>query len=560
MTSINNTDSSGYFRHNVGAPDSAAEFEIQIVDANKRTLIKKAISGAVSSTGEEMNPLHVQYEVNGNAGDYQSLGHTIGSRTNVGFNSQMHGTIHGLSSLVDVGNVNGSGSEIAGIFGFVNCFSTGYANANTSIQGMDYTVQGPVGDEMNRPQLLTGHSLCINNFAPAGTINDVKRGAFGFKMASVPGQGAKEGWAGLTTYALHAGFSVSGWSGPYDTAKNGTDASATPSFLKAFHAGGTGGGVMLSNWRSKIVEGFYAEDYTKNAFHATNPHPAFNGAAFLADQGAGYFSYGISAPDAPLHIGVDGTANAIVQSATQNASVKLRRSQGSIAVPSDVTAGGQIGAIEASAYKNGQWCDAGKSVFDIESVGATYVNGVWRISTFVNGAEVTHMRASGLGVLVNLPGQLNGSNAKFQIGNINGGASGIAVGNVVGDVPTNCITFVNKNGTVGSIQTSGAATQYYSTSDYRLKSDVTPIVGALARNSLLRPVAFKWSNGEADEGFIAHELQEVFPSAVVGEKDGVSENGEPLYQQANYQKVIAHLVACVEELRIEIETLKAKNG
>jgi hypothetical protein len=252
---------------------------------------------------------------------------------------------------------------------------------------------------------------------------------------------------------------------------------------------------------------------------------------------------------------VNGVARSRIQSAKQNASLILQRSEGATHAPTDVS-GGQIGAIEAEAYRGGAWRNAGKAVFDVESVGPDFVNGQYRIATRVNGAEVTHMRVSGRGVLINTAGQIKGSNAKLQVANSDGGAPGLAIGNEAGDGATNCAIFINKHGTVGSIQTNGASTQYYSTSDYRLKSSVTPLVGALVRNALLRPVSFTWVNGETDEGFIAHELAQAFPNAVQGDKDAISDEGAPMFQQANYLKLIAHLVACVEELKNEIADLK----
>lgn len=98
-------------------------------------------------------------------------------------------------------------------------------------------------------------------------------------------------------------------------------------------------------------------------------------------------------------------------------------------------------------------------------------------------------------------------------------------------------TFANPNGTVGTINTDGSATVYNTSSDYRLKDDVTPLVtfsidaedfaylsGPLRLIMLIDPVSYVWRvdpNGPRSHGFIAHELQKVFPHAVSGEKDAV---------------------------------------
>jgi hypothetical protein len=62
---------------------------------------------------------------------------------------------------------------------------------------------------------------------------------------------------------------------------------------------------------------------------------------------------------------------------------------------------------------------------------------------------------------------------------------------------------------VGAISTTGTATTYATSSDYRLKTDAQPMVGASARVLALKPVNFEWiSSGERVDGFLAHEAQE----------------------------------------------------
>ena len=78
------------------------------------------------------------------------------------------------------------------------------------------------------------------------------------------------------------------------------------------------------------------------------------------------------------------------------------------------------------------------------------------------------------------------------------------------------------NGIVGSISTTITTTTYSTSSDYRLKEDIAPMSGALAKVTALKPVTYKWKvDGSAGEGFIAHELAEVVPQCVIGEKDAM---------------------------------------
>ena len=69
---------------------------------------------------------------------------------------------------------------------------------------------------------------------------------------------------------------------------------------------------------------------------------------------------------------------------------------------------------------------------------------------------------------------------------------------------------------------AGSGTAYNTSSDYRLKENVTPMSGATARVKLLKPCNFDWiSTGENVDGFLAHEAQEVVPEAVSGTKDAM---------------------------------------
>ena len=78
---------------------------------------------------------------------------------------------------------------------------------------------------------------------------------------------------------------------------------------------------------------------------------------------------------------------------------------------------------------------------------------------------------------------------------------------------------------IGSITQNGTtAVAYNTSSDYRLKENISPMTGALATVSQLKPVTYSWkSDGSDGQGFIAHELQAVVPDCVTGEKDATSE-------------------------------------
>ena len=113
----------------------------------------------------------------------------------------------------------------------------------------------------------------------------------------------------------------------------------------------------------------------------------------------------------------------------------------------------------------------------------------------------------------------------------------------------------------GEINGSTATSVIYgTTSDYRQKKNIKPLENGLERLSKLKPVKFDWKeNDSSAEGFIAHEVQEIFPDAIYGVKDGEKPQG------MDYGRITPLLVKAIQEqqeiiqeLKAEIETLKNK--
>jgi hypothetical protein len=120
------------------------------------------------------------------------------------------------------------------------------------------------------------------------------------------------------------------------------------------------------------------------------------------------------------------------------------------------------------------------------------------------------------------------------------------------------IIFTNPSGTAGSITTNALTTTYATTSDYRLKENVAPMVGALDTIARLKPVTYTWKvDGSDGQGFIAHELQSVVPDCVTGEKDAVDAEGNPKYQGIDTSFLVATLTAAIQEQQALITQLQA---
>jgi len=152
-----------------------------------------------------------------------------------------------------------------------------------------------------------------------------------------------------------------------------------------------------------------------------------------------------------------------------------------------------------------------------------------------------------------------------------------------GTTSTKVVYFYNGNGEVGSISTSGSATAYTTSSDYRLKTDAQPMTGASARVQALNPVNFEWiADGTRVDGFLAHEAQEVVPEAVTGAKDAMRDEeyevtpavldddgnvtteavmgtrSVPDYQGIDQSKLVPLLTAALQEALTKIDDLETR--
>ena len=116
------------------------------------------------------------------------------------------------------------------------------------------------------------------------------------------------------------------------------------------------------------------------------------------------------------------------------------------------------------------------------------------------------------------------------------------------------------NGVVGSITTTTSSTAFNTSSDYRLKENITDITDGITRLKLLNPSRFNFI-ADADrtvDGFIAHETATVVPEAVTGEKDAMMDEeyvatpatGEiyTLAQEATYDDDGNELTAATNEV------------
>jgi hypothetical protein len=101
--------------------------------------------------------------------------------------------------------------------------------------------------------------------------------------------------------------------------------------------------------------------------------------------------------------------------------------------------------------------------------------------------------------------------------------------------------------------------QYNTTSDYRAKT----LNGLLqnASDSVASLSVYEGTMNGATQSMpmmVAHEVQEVAPYCVTGEKDATDENGESVYQQLDYNSMVPLLTAALQEALAKIETLEQR--
>jgi len=115
--------------------------------------------------------------------------------------------------------------------------------------------------------------------------------------------------------------------------------------------------------------------------------------------------------------------------------------------------------------------------------------------------------------------------------------------------------------TIGNIDHTASATRYVTSSDYRLKENVSYDFDATSRLKQLKPARFNFIADETDtvvDGFLAHEVSSVVPEAIRGEKDAVDEDGNIDPQGIDQSKLVPLLTKALQEQQATIEALTAR--
>jgi hypothetical protein len=264
---------------------------------------------------------------------------------------------------------------------------------------------------------------------------------------------------------------------------------------------------------------------------------------------------------------ISDTANSIINSArgdnTAPGLFQFRKSRGTSSSPAIVVAGDALGQIVYFGYDGSD--NSLSATFSVTSEGTIGTDSVPARFTFstraTGGGFAERMRIdSGGDVLIGLTSPLDVTTGS------NDGCNLRPVGQILlsrnGGVPLllrrrasngQIAQFRRDTDLVGDISVTTTATAFNTSSDYRLKQNVEPLIGGLAKLKSLAPKTFEFKV-EPDikvDGFIAHEVQAVVPQAVTGEKDGEEMQG------LDMSKLVPVLVAAVQELSAKVEALEA---
>jgi hypothetical protein len=256
---------------------------------------------------------------------------------------------------------------------------------------------------------------------------------------------------------------------------------------------------------------------------------------------------GTTSPVCKLNVSSSAATDALIRLTNNNGGVYAS----SINIDSANLTGSRYNSIYSSNTNTYQWA--------INGGGA---DGTMAFCTGSSNTERMRINSSGfVGI--------NNTNPSFLLTASNTGTSPRIAVEQTADVSADMITFRRNGSERGKINITDSATQYQTSSDYRLKENITALTNGLETVAKLKPSSFTWvqeRGGQQDTGFIAHELAEVCPNAVTGEKDAVEiiddvdadgkiigKKEVPIYQGIDTSFLVATLTAAIQELKVIVD-------
>jgi hypothetical protein len=203
--------------------------------------------------------------------------------------------------------------------------------------------------------------------------------------------------------------------------------------------------------------------------------------------------------------------------------------------------------------------DAVTAVITLPSATATLAT--LGANTFVGNQAITGTLSASGNFLVGTTSVI--SSSKTSVAFTGSTLNGAAFNDTDGANGTGFIFFETSGTIIGNIGRVGStsAVAYTTTSDRRLKSEITPIKNSGIFIDSLLPRNFIWTESKTkDQGFIADEFQKIIPLSVIGEPDAIDAEGKPIYQSIDTSSgaIVANIVSELQSLRARLAALEAK--
>jgi hypothetical protein len=313
---------------------------------------------------------------------------------------------------------------------------------------------------------------------------------------------------------------------------------------------------------------------------------------------AGFFNSSANSPIAQIE---GTTTNSASLSVVRNSAdtvapfLILGKTRGTAVGATTAVAGSDnIGTITFQGSDGTELVEGARIICRVDGTpGANDMPGALIFQTTADGAasSTERMRIDSSGrILAGTTATFGGANSVFNAAADCVSAQCFAANNTNTGAVSQYVIPIYRNGSLtGGITNTDTATGFATSSDYRLKENIAPMTGALAKVAALKPVTYKWKvNGSNGQGFIAHELQAVVPDCVIGEKDAVEsqkyeispaipatydeegneltpfvqavigEREVPVYQGIDTSFLVATLTAAIQELKATVDAQTAR--
>lgn len=269
---------------------------------------------------------------------------------------------------------------------------------------------------------------------------------------------------------------------------------------------------------------------------------------------------GVETPSAQLHIQGDDTSNQVIIENTSDSAdgapdLLLKRNSTS---PADNDEVGQI--VFQGRNDNSQFPSLAQIRVTYLDVTDTTEDAAMQFRLMTNGSNSEVMRIQEGNLLIGTTGLPSSTNKGTAFIPASLDRTKLSMSSASTSSGVELVAFRNPNGEVGTIATNASSTSYNTSSDYRLKENITDITDGIERVKQLKPSRFNFI-ADADtsvDGFLAHQVSNIVPESITGEKDAVDEEGNPKYQGIDQSKLVPLLTAALQEAVAKIEALETR--